>query len=101
MFWLFFYLQLSVASFSDKNDKHYSDEATKETSNNAQVKVEMERVKKWVKMISQWDQVLNSEKLRRRVFKGIPNSLRGRVWSKMLDIDRHKEEQQGKYQVCI
>lgn len=82
----------------DKNDKHYSDD-TKSSSHGAEVKIEMERVKKWVKMLTQWDQqTLSSEKLRRRVFKGIPNSLRSRVWSKMLNLDRVKEEQQGKYQ---
>lgn len=60
----------------------------------------MERVKKWLKMMKQWEQIKDNEKLRRRVFKGIPNSLRGQVWSRMLNLDRVKGEQTGKYQVC-
>ncbi|XP_014291456.1 USP6 N-terminal-like protein isoform X3 [Halyomorpha halys] len=82
----------------DKNNKHYSDERIKETTNEAEVKIEMERVKKWLKMMKQWEQIKDNEKLRRRVFKGIPNSLRGQVWSRMLNLDRVKGEQSGKYQ---
>ena len=59
----------------------------------------MERVKKWLKMMKQWEQIRDNEKLRRRVFKGIPNSLRGQVWSRILNLDRVKGEQKGKYQV--
>lgn len=40
-----------------------------------------------------------TEKLRRRIYKGIPNSLRGQVWSQLLNLERVREEQQGKYEV--
>jgi len=33
------------------------------------------------------------------VYKGIPDSLRGRVWSLLLGIDRLKLEQVGVYEV--
>jgi len=37
--------------------------------------------------------------VRQRVYKGIPDSLRGRVWSLLLGIDRLKLEQVGVYEV--
>ncbi|KAL1117296.1 hypothetical protein AAG570_004622 [Ranatra chinensis] len=82
----------------DKNNKHFSNERISETLDPNVVKVEMLRVKKWVKMLRHWDSVVGSEKLKRRVFKGIPNSLRGQVWSKVLDLSTIREQQHGKYQ---
>ncbi|PNF38828.1 hypothetical protein B7P43_G10199 [Cryptotermes secundus] len=60
--------------------------------------VEMERVKKWLKMLNNWGSMSTSEKLRRRIYKGIPNSLRGEAWSKLLSLETIREEQQGKYE---
>lgn len=51
-------------------------------------------------MISNWDNV-PSEKLKRRVFKGIPNSLRGKVWAKLLRVDQLTDDQKNKYKVSI
>lgn len=62
-----------------------------------EVRLETEREKKWLKMLKQWD--VSNDKLRRRVYKGIPNAVRGRVWSKLLGLETVKEEQRGKYQV--
>ncbi|XP_069688330.1 USP6 N-terminal-like protein isoform X3 [Periplaneta americana] len=60
--------------------------------------VEMERVKKWLKMLKNWETMSTSEKLRRRIYKGIPNSLRGQVWSQLLNLETVRVEQQGKYE---
>jgi len=49
--------------------------------------IEMERVKKWLKMLSKWSSKDTSEKLRKRVFKGIPDKLRSKVWMKLLNIE--------------
>lgn len=35
----------------------------------------------------------------KRVYKGIPLQLRGRAWALLLDVDRTKRENQGKYEV--
>ncbi|KAF7492835.1 USP6 N-terminal-like protein [Sarcoptes scabiei] len=49
-------------------------------------------------MLKQWDQYYpDSEKLRSRTYKGIPNALRGEVWSRLLNIHQLKQEQAGKY----
>lgn len=52
-------------------------------------------------MIHQWETTVSKDidKLRRRVYKGIPDALRGKIWSKLLRLDTIKEEQRGKYQV--
>lgn len=35
----------------------------------------------------------------KRVYKGIPLQLRGQAWALLLDIDKVKEENDGKYEV--
>ena len=37
--------------------------------------------------------------MRRRVYKGIPPQVRGQAWSLLLDLEKVKAENQGKYQV--
>lgn len=67
-----------------------------------EVQLERERAKKWLKMRKEWEQrKLSADKLRRRVYKGIPESLRGTFWSLLLEIDTLKKEQEGKYEVQI
>ena len=39
------------------------------------------------------------DKMVSRVYKGIPDSMRGAAWKLLLDIDRKKEEQRGRYRV--
>ncbi|XP_074488332.1 uncharacterized protein LOC141765920 [Sebastes fasciatus] len=60
--------------------------------------LEIERVEKWLKMVKKWDKYRNSEKLVKRVYKGIPLQLRGQAWALLLDIDKVKEENDGKYE---
>jgi len=61
--------------------------------------LELDREKKWLKMLKNWDHFSTSEKLRRRIYKGIPEKLRGQVWSQLLNIRTVREEQKGKYEV--
>ncbi|XP_039314110.1 USP6 N-terminal-like protein [Solenopsis invicta] len=63
--------------------------------------VEMERLKKWEKMTKQWDSVSTKEKLRRRIYKGIPNRFRGQVWALLLGIKNLKKEKAGKYEEML
>ncbi|XP_011140555.1 USP6 N-terminal-like protein [Harpegnathos saltator] len=63
--------------------------------------VEMERLKKWEKMTKQWDSASTKEKLRRRIYKGIPNRFRGQVWILLLGIKNLKKEQAGKYEEML
>lgn len=41
--------------------------------------IEMERVKKWLKMTAKWEDRKTREVLEKRVFKGIPDKMRSRV----------------------
>ncbi|XP_032361133.1 USP6 N-terminal-like protein isoform X2 [Etheostoma spectabile] len=60
--------------------------------------MEVERTTKWLKMLKSWDKYKNSEKLARRVYKGIPLQLRGQVWGLLLDIPKIKEEKKDYYE---
>ncbi|XP_076578643.1 USP6 N-terminal-like protein isoform X2 [Chaetodon auriga] len=59
---------------------------------------EVERTTKWLKMLKSWDKYKNSDKLNRRIYKGIPLQLRGEVWCLLLDIPKIKEEKKDFYE---
>ncbi|XP_055637351.1 uncharacterized protein LOC129776011 isoform X2 [Toxorhynchites rutilus septentrionalis] len=63
--------------------------------------IEMERVKKWLKMLGKWEE--KSAKLHKRVYKGIPDSLRSRVWSKLLNLEKvmNDSKNRNKYQEML
>ncbi|XP_059062317.1 USP6 N-terminal-like protein isoform X2 [Achroia grisella] len=65
------------------------------------INIEVEREKKWVKMLGTWDTPATKEKLHRRIYKGIPNSLRIKVWCKLMDVNRIKSDNPGKYQEML
>ena len=69
-----------------------------------QIKQEVSRSLKWAEMTKEekkyfGKQAKYREKMINRVYKGVPDSVRGTVWYILLDIDRIKKEQKGKYQV--
>ncbi|XP_059622755.1 USP6 N-terminal-like protein [Phlebotomus argentipes] len=49
--------------------------------------VELEREKKWLKMLKRWQRKDTQEKLRGRIFKGIPNKLRPQAWLRLLNVE--------------
>ncbi|XP_029908691.1 USP6 N-terminal-like protein [Myripristis murdjan] len=59
---------------------------------------EIERVEKWLKMVKKWDKYRNSDKMVKRVYKGIPLQLRGQAWALLLDIEKVKQDNVGKYE---
>ncbi|XP_052899449.1 USP6 N-terminal-like protein isoform X2 [Anopheles moucheti] len=63
-----------------------------------QHKIEMERLKKWVKMNKNWTSAATKENLRRRVMKGIPDRMRSPIWRKLLELDRQIMENSGMYE---
>lgn len=63
-----------------------------------QKQVELDRTQKWVKMLKSWDKYYPGEKLVRRIYKGIPDRLRGEVWGRLLNLNKIKGEQEGIYQ---
>uniref|UniRef100_A0A1B6DWH4 USP6 N-terminal-like protein n=1 Tax=Clastoptera arizonana TaxID=38151 RepID=A0A1B6DWH4_9HEMI len=63
-----------------------------------ELRLERERAKKWCKMLQNWESSSTKDKLRKRVYKGIPDSLRGQVWKRILNLATIREEQSGKYE---
>jgi len=68
-----------------------------------QLEKEMSRVDKWRRMDRERNKWFpphskNHEKMVERVWKGVPERFRGRLWSILLDLDKIKQEQQGKYE---
>lgn len=58
-------------------------------------KIELERDKKWMRMLQQWDPT--NEKLRKRVYKGIPNRVRWLAWKKLLNVEESMSKNPGTY----
>uniref|UniRef100_A0A8C1XGJ9 Si:ch211-288d18.1 n=1 Tax=Cyprinus carpio TaxID=7962 RepID=A0A8C1XGJ9_CYPCA len=63
-----------------------------------QKQVEIERVQKWVKMLKNWSKYRNSDRMIKRVYKGIPLQLRGQAWVLLLDVEKVKSDNAGKYE---
>ncbi|XP_075990550.1 USP6 N-terminal-like protein isoform X3 [Anticarsia gemmatalis] len=77
------------------------DERLPQKTGPQKVNIEVEREKKWVKMLGNWDTSATKEKLHRRIYKGIPNSLRIKVWCKLMDVNRVKSANPGKFQEML
>lgn len=68
------------------------------TTNEAKIREkESKRIGKWIKMLRKWDKYAHGEKFKKRVYKGIPNAVRGQVWANILGVPQVKQEQEGKY----
>ncbi|GAB0090019.1 Rab-GTPase-TBC domain [Sergentomyia squamirostris] len=59
--------------------------------------IELERVKKWLKMLNKWNSRETAEKLHSRVYKGIPDKLRSKVWIKLLNLEQIMAEHRDVY----
>nr|XP_015293168.2 TBC1 domain family member 26 isoform X2 [Macaca fascicularis] len=60
---------------------------------------ESKRTNKWLQMFAEWPKYRNTKKLSQRVYKGIPLAVRGQAWSLLLDINKVKSQNPGKYKV--
>ena len=58
---------------------------------------ESERTVKWIKMIKNWDKYIfqKEEKLKNRIRKGIPDSVRGTVWPLLINVNLWKTKYPG------
>lgn len=67
------------------------------------LKLERDRTTKWAEMLRDEKRFFgpkakNREKMINRIYKGIPDSVRGRVWSIILEVEKTKIEHKGTYQ---
>ena len=60
---------------------------------------ENERLKKWLEIIPYFENYRkkNKKKLKRKIRKGIPDSLRGEIWLKICDIEKLKKGKENYY----
>ncbi|CAK7322317.1 USP6 N-terminal-like protein [Vulpes lagopus] len=85
----------NVTDAGDPRDRELPDPSPREAK---KLRQETRRADKWIKMLKRWDHYLPSEKLRRRVYKGVPPQVRGQVWLRLLNVDQVKARNAGKYQ---
>jgi hypothetical protein len=68
-----------------------------------QIEVERARSVKWASMINSEAKYFapkakEREKMVNRIYKGVPDSVRGRLWYILLEIDQTKREKKGVYE---
>ncbi|KAH7823864.1 Tre-2/Bub2/Cdc16 (TBC) domain-containing protein A [Monocercomonoides exilis] len=71
-----------------------------------QIEKEMERTKKWLVMIQNWDEWMKkrNKKIKERCYKGIPDRMRNQAWKKLARFDERvkSEELRGySYQTLL
>ena len=66
-----------------------------------QIQQEIKRSERWSKMLKSGNHTItrNNEKLRRRMFKGLPSTLRGAVWSRLFNLDEQLCVNKGYYDI--
>lgn len=77
------------------DDCHYESEIAPEKAR--------KREEKWLKMMGNWDKYFEKEpkKMKERCRKGIPDSLRGKVWLKLSGAERLMAENEGVFALQI
>ena len=91
-----------------RKDKYgfYSVSREEKSGKDKQVKVvEMRREIKWMKMLKNWGEYVVEKKkqevLKSRVGKGIPDSVRGFAWKKILETEKLREEKTTLYSTLL
>lgn len=66
-----------------------------------QMQQEIKRGERWSKMLRKANNAISreNEQLRRRMFKGLPSSLRGAFWSRLFDLDEQLRVNKGYYEI--
>lgn len=82
----------SVNNFNNNNDNNQYER---------NIELSLIREKKWLNMLRRWKKSTTQEKLRRRIFKGVPNKLRTEVWKNLLNIEDTIRKNAGVYQQML
>ncbi|CAF0990370.1 unnamed protein product [Adineta steineri] len=101
------HLQSPRLSTTDPNSiDHYGfihDKPIKSLSINdrKQIQQEIKRSERWNKMLRKASHTItrDNEQLRRRMFKGLPSTLRGAFWSRLFDLDEQLRVNKGYYDI--
>jgi hypothetical protein len=64
-----------------------------------QIQQELKRSERWNKMLKKSNLTIrrDNEQLRRRMYKGLPSTLRGAFWSRLFDLDEQLRINKGYY----
>jgi len=85
-------------------DETYVDEersAEEKNKRQAEALLWTSRERKWIKMTKNWGKYEASEKLKRRIRKGIPDSVRALVWAAFVGINPKIKEQPNLYRTLL
>ncbi|UJR30660.1 hypothetical protein I4U23_018184 [Adineta vaga] len=101
------HLQSPRLSTTDPNAiDHYGfihDQPTKSLTINEkkQIQQEIKRSERWNKMLRKSSHTItrDNEQLRRRMYKGLPSTLRGAFWSRLFDLDEQLRVNKGYYEI--
>ena len=98
---------LMIFFFTFFSDNRLPDVSKKSERERKQMEVERSRAQKWAEMTNPLypekvrkyfePQAKYREKMINRIYKGVPESVRGRLWYILLEIDEVKEQQPGVY----
>jgi len=62
------------------------------TTSKKEAQLERDRILQWTDMLKNWSKIVNTKKFQQSVGKGIPHSLKGEVWKRLLELnDFHRE----------
>ncbi|XP_017839200.1 USP6 N-terminal-like protein isoform X1 [Drosophila busckii] len=70
--------------------------STRDSQEVQRTKIELERDKKWMKMLGHWPPP--HEKLHKRVYKGIPDRMRWPAWKQLLNVEQAMKTNPKVYQ---
>lgn len=86
-----------------QNDRNANDNNNSVNNNQYERNLELSliREKKWLNMLRRWEKVSSQDKLKRRIYKGIPNKLRPEAWKRLLNIDDMISKNAGVYQQML
>lgn len=65
------------------------------------LEISLIREKKWLAMLKHWDKISTQEKIKRRIYKGIPNKFRLDAWTHLLRIDEKIRQNTGVYKEML
>lgn len=79
------------------HDERLPQRNTRDPGQSRIIEIQLEREKKWLKMIKKWNSKETKEKLHKRIYKGIPDKLRSRVWLKLLNVEKTMQDNKNVY----
>ena len=97
-------LETKYFDFFYFSDNRLPDVSKRDEREKKQIDIERERATKWANMMNRdkirkffEPQAKYREKMITRIYKGVPDMVRGQLWYILLDIEKIKEEQSGIY----